>query len=520
MNQTIKVLNRPARLKTTFALDSEFRAANWVQNRLLDFEFEHQEILDAVCPELQRVGKLLARLKRRKRWRERASEGSWAPQDRPELKAYLEDRMKVLKAERNASPRWKTALNWPRDKAGEKTIRHKSGETEEAFKVRQMKAFRTRREVHALEIYRQRRCHWGTFNARKDAVNQAVKKVLSERKKGLHAELRRPRFRDDSTLTIQASNSGFEILNRQGRVWTMRMRLHEGWVTFKSKMGNHHKWPEDADVRVVELTRKWIGNEWRYSVSITVRASWEPTTVCGNAVLGIDTGHRQLPSGDVRAWVWYGQDGKRGEVVIPARCVEFLNKANELQAEADKKFLELGVPFRNRHSYRKYLWRLGVRTIEQVEWMGWENQQERRISVRRRKARNIRNEIYLAEIRRLRALYGWVAIDVVGQSVRKLQIDRQTRRLVRRNRELVAAYTVKALCDRYGMVVLPATTRNSSKECPQCGHLCEKDAKLEVYCPACETVRDQDYGAAYVMMKRAVVSAREQASKEAGSGGE
>jgi len=45
---TIKVLNRPIKINKTdvLSLDNEFKSAIWCQNRFIDFEIEHQNILN------------------------------------------------------------------------------------------------------------------------------------------------------------------------------------------------------------------------------------------------------------------------------------------------------------------------------------------------------------------------------------------------------------------------------------------------------------------------------------------
>lgn len=526
---TIKVLKRPALVEESEALDREYRAARWVYNRLLDFELEHQRILDAVSPKLARVGRLIARLNRRDRWRERASEGSWAPRERAELRSTLIALRDQLRKKRNADPKWKVALNWPREKAGDKRCRRKRGESDEDFDARNKKAFRTRREMHALEVYADSRCYWATFNAQKRSVEQALKTVLKARTAGMPAQLRRPKRRDPGRLTVSLNGHqiGFVILD-QGQVvdpdrpfvdqkaspwWTMSLRLKSGFVKFRAKIGNCQDMPADSSIKVVELCRRREGHLWKYHVCITVEGSWPEQAREASQVVGIDTGHRYLDDGSIRAWVWYGSDGERGDVVLPPKCRTHLEKAQEIQAGLDQRFNAIETAHRSRYAYRAHLLRLGVRTEEQQAWLVFETRREIDIRAHKRKVRDIRSRVYGEAIRQLRKRYRACGIDVNGKSVQRLEQEEQKPRKSRQNRDMVAAYELKVLCERYGIADLGVTSRKSTRECPGCSKEREISKDLVIWCPECDLSCDQDFGAAYVMMCRAVDAVREPARK-------
>src|SRR5262245_6465276 len=226
-------MNRPALVESDEQrLDAEFRSARWLYHRLLDFEDLHQKELDraaeAAAPGIVRVGRILARLSRRARRRERTTEGQWSPDPRPGLAERLRSTLAELRAARNADPRWGEACAWadtPADDAPARGgIRRKSGETDEDFAWRSAKRRDrlTRREAYRAELYAGRRIYWGTWNALLRSVDQARKSVLQRRKQGLPAEWRRPRWSDDGTLT---ADSGFRVVDREGLWWTIEMRL-------------------------------------------------------------------------------------------------------------------------------------------------------------------------------------------------------------------------------------------------------------------------------------------------------
>lgn len=541
----IKVLKRRVEIEETPELEREFRSVRWVYHRLLDFEMEHQAVLDAAAPRLARVGKLLARFKRRNRWRKRAARGAWAPRERKELQDRLVALQKKLKEERNAAPEWKAALSWPNDKAsgekGRKAARRKQGESDEDFAARDMRAYRTRREVYELDLYQQvcavrkegaaegPRCYWASFNAQKVAVKQALKAVLAARKAGQSAQLRRPRWSDPGRISAQASAGGFEILEVNdvpgNPWWTMRMRIADGkWVTFRSPMSHRQKIPEGGSIRVVELCRKRDGNRWAYYVCLTVDAAWEKFECATDGCVGIDTGHRERghdnEENGLRAFTWYGNDGHQGEVLLPLECRRLLTRAHTLQSMLDKKFEALPedtpkVGARNRHIYRKRLLALGVRTEAQHYWLKDETWTERQIMRCRKRIQNLRTHTYREAIRKLAHHYQYFAIDVVGKDVQQLQMNEETRHRVRQNRDMVAAYSIKTTCERFGLIDTKVSNKNSTKECPQCGHVAKSGPEILLSCPSCKLTRDQDFGAAYVMMKRGFDASRKLLSKAA-----
>src|SRR5690606_21904175 len=138
-------MHRPARILAGVPeLSDEFAAARWTYHRLLDFEDQHQRLLDEVAeqcaPGIRRIARLIYILARRQRRAERSSPGSWKPRGRAELMATLRDRLNELRRQRDADPRWKEALLWADgvdpDAPDRGKPRRKAGETDEEFEKR------------------------------------------------------------------------------------------------------------------------------------------------------------------------------------------------------------------------------------------------------------------------------------------------------------------------------------------------------------------------------------------------
>lgn len=544
-------IGRPAQvLSCEVRLDGEYRSARWIHHRLLDFEDQHQRVLDAAAeaaaPGIIRVGRILARLARRSKRRERTTEGAWSPDPRPELAARLRALLPPLRAQRDADPRWKTALGWADEQVGDpkqvrrrlakdpRHVKRRKNETDEAWekrfalltadesdehytaKVEQAKR-QTRRELYRAQIYRERRIYWGTWNALCRSVDQARKDVLARRKQGMPAEWRRPKFRDPVSLAADAG--GFRILDREGLWWVIELRLGIGakedaeWVRVRAKCGNWHDVPDSAEFKTAKLTRRRDGARWAYSLSLTVEGVEKPAVEWATSGrVAFDWGHREhghdTASDGIRAFVWVGDDGQAGEILIPSACRQALDEIDALKTRLDDTFnarkAARGFRDKNRHTYRRRLERLGVRTEEESDWLRWEMRYERRIASRRKRFQNIRRETYTLAVRRLRKAYSEFVFEAESNaSIKRMQKDEQMKRRKRANRDLTARYEFVSLCERFGATLITVPARNTTRECPTCGKVGENGPELLAACPACGTVRDKDRGAAVVILRRA-----------------
>jgi len=548
---TILTLNRPALIiSDDVRLDAEFRAARWAHHRLLDFEDQHQRHLDEeaerCAPGIVRVGRIIARLSRRAKRMSRATRGSWTPDPRPQLMASLRVRLAEMKTQRDADPRWKAALAWADEPIGApkkvrrrrakdpSKVKRRKSETDEAFEKRfalftsdeteehyQKKVAaaprRTRREEYRAELYTKRRCYWGTWNALLRSVDQARSDVLTQRKKGLPADWQRPRFGDAQSLS--AESGGFRIVERGKLWWVIDLRIgtatgkNAEWVRVRAKCGNWHHIPEGASITTAQLTRRKDGQRWSYSLSLTVDGAQKSAREVSNTgLVSFDWGHREHGHGrakeGIRAFVWIGDDGQQGEVILPAECRRCLDEIDALKSRMDQAFdarrESMGLREKNRHTYRRRLLRSGVQTDEEGQWLTWEMRYERRVGRLRKRWQNLRKETYVQAVRALRSRYAQFAFESESNaSLKRQQKDEQMLRRARANRDLTARYEFVSLCERFGAEIVPVSARNTTKECPSCGHLGDNTAELVTVCPACGTARDKDFGAAKVIFRRA-----------------
>lgn len=556
----MKCLHMPARIESSeYDLDREYRSARWLYHRLLDFEDTFQDHLDEVsqqcAPGILACGRILGRLGRRKKRRERSSEGTWSPDPRPSLESAVRGKLDALRKIRNADPRWKAALKWadecdddapvkgtvrrrmakPPEKVkrrkdetdeefAEKFSRMTRDETDEEMAERQAKRRNrlNRREAYRAKLYNEHVAvskttpivYWGTWNALRASVDQARKSVLAQRKKGLPSDWRRPRWDDANTIVADAG--GFRV--EQGKPWwVVEMRLREGWVRFRAKLGKSARGADElpvGDMRQCKLTRRKNGHAWRYSVSVSARNLPADDTLSTTGMVALDWGHREhghdTARTGMRVFAWIGDDGESGEILLPRECRELLDSIDVTKSLVDKTFdarkVTLKLPDRNRHAYRKRMMRSGVVDEDAANWLRWETRYERRLQSMRKRIENIRTETYRQAIRKLRRHYSVFAIeDEKSWSHREEAKAEMGPRRKRQNRELSARYEFVQICERLGATMLPVVARNSTRECPEpdCGYIGENSAELLAACPSCGVVRDKDFGASAVIMRRA-----------------
>ena len=530
----MKTLSRPAVVDrdTATRLDREYTAARWLHNRILDFEAEHQRVIDAAAdtaaPGISRCARIVAKLRGRVRRRERST--GWSPPLHEEWRKILEARIAELRKARNADPAYQAALRWDRESAPGAVVklpRRKAGETDEAFAARNAAGkTRSRREAWRTEVcYPQRRCFISSYNALCRIVDQARSAVLAERKAGRPAEWRRPR-QSDPTATLHWEPGSWEIVDMGPVWWTIRLAVgysdrqtKADHVTVRAKCGTWHD-TTGREFATAKLTRIRDGRGYRYSLSLCVDVAAAPLP--GDGVVGLDWGHREHghPEQDegIRAWSWHGDDGRSGVVILPAEIREQLDRVHELQSRIDTVWdarrRELQLPERSRQGYRTRLLREGAPTAEEAAWLDWETRYERRAQRSRQRVQALRRETYLRAVRELRQRYRVFAVeDQPGRAHRDLDTEEQTRRRKRENRDVVARYEFLSICERLGADVIPVPARDTTRECPDCGHLAERTSDLTIACVSCGRVRDRDAGAARVILRRGIEALANRAAK-------
>lgn len=113
------------------------------------------------------------------------------------------------------------------------------------------------------------------------------------------------------------------------------------WFTIPATIDNWDRFPRDALVRQVLVTRRRVGLDLIWGVRFVVWYQGEEKTPhLDERCVGIDVGWRLLDSGDLRVAYWWGRDGRSGQWVIPASELGRFDEGDRLQAEIDARFNE------------------------------------------------------------------------------------------------------------------------------------------------------------------------------------
>jgi hypothetical protein len=99
----------------------------------------------------------------------------------------------------------------------------------------------------------------------------------------------------------------------------------------------HRPLPPDGEIKWIHLVRRRTGTHYRWEVQFDVaRPHWEPSTPrAESGVVAVALGWRKRPDGSLRVASWVGDDGDRGEVVIPTRQMDAWRQCDDLRAIRD-----------------------------------------------------------------------------------------------------------------------------------------------------------------------------------------
>ncbi len=101
----------------------------------------------------------------------------------------------------------------------------------------------------------------------------------------------------------------------------------------------HRAIPEDAEIAWAHLTRRRIGTHDRYHVNFTLQRQrgWEKPGLADRGDVGIDVGWRLVPGG-LRVAYWVGDDGRKGELVLPQKLLDGMHYPDQIQSERDQTY--------------------------------------------------------------------------------------------------------------------------------------------------------------------------------------
>lgn len=303
----------------------------------------------------------------------------------------------------------------------------------------------------------------------------------------------------------------------------------------------HRPMPSDARIKWAFLSQTRVGThrEYRIRLSVERAAGWRKDDLADSGTVAVDIGWRIVPGG-LRVAAWRGDDGATGELILPQAVLDRLRKCESLQSIRDRNFepvrdalakwiaeatrpdwvTERAQTLRQWKSQARLaglviFWRANRfdgdgEMFARVE--AWRKQDKhlydwqscQRLSTQRRRMDLYRNfaamltrryKTIVVEEFDLRKVQKLPAADAepVDAAVREHQRDACCSALVRCLRERAAEFReVDAV--------------HSTTQCSSCGKLSDFDRRDVIReCAHCGHRCDQDYGAAAVILARALL---------------
>ena len=362
----------------------QLRLANRLWNRLVEIDRAYEEVVAqiwAACPEV-------------------AEASARAEQCEDEFKALMKEAAEARKQgrSRHLPPELRARVRDMR--ARRRALREElRGAKDTAYAALKPRFAEAKRAMLAAlkatyaEYVQQAGLYWATYNDMRASFDTAAAQVAAARQRGRPAQLRFHRFSGEGTWTVQLQRRAHEPVRSWSALvagdsqWRNMVRVEraavdvEAWsamsrserraaakTTVSVRIGSdeqrrpvwltvpvsiHRPVPADADIVLVQVTRRRIGPHFRTSVSFTCRVAEAEQRERPGAV-AVDLGWRRTDDGGIRVavwqatrpaalvlpdWVrsWVHQRGDTGELRVPPAHCEQVEAVDELQSRRDKK---------------------------------------------------------------------------------------------------------------------------------------------------------------------------------------
>jgi len=313
------------------------------------------------------------------------------------------------------------------------------------------------------------------------------------------------------------------------------------WAKFPAFI--HREIPSDARIKWVHVDRIARANRFKWQVRfVLARESGWSKSCAASGTVGIDLGWRLRPGGRLRVAYWVGDDGRQGELLLPARVLgakqlsEDLRSIRDLNynamrarlaewlranvipdwlAEAARNIAQWRSPSRAEMLFRQWSaerfasdehgfsivanWRNGSgKPHEHGDLHLWRYETGSRVKVGK-----ARKDFYRKFARELAKGYAICRVEKldVARLVRLPEPEEEKPDdAVKEYRRIAAVAELVECLKQSGMQVDLVPARNSTLTCNACGHVNnwndEDRARLLVCCQGCEAEYDQDENAA------------------------
>lgn len=300
----------------------------------------------------------------------------------------------------------------------------------------------------------------------------------------------------------------------------------------------HREVPAGSIIKRATVHLRKIGptEKWVLDLTVVTPDGYQPRKR-GEGVVGIDIGWRIFEN-EIRVAAWHGKDGDHGELRLNEYTIGGLRKPEQLRSIRDKNFnfsreeLVTQIPLLDAPQWfleaTKFLalWRSSSRLSDLVlRWKNnrfdgdeeaydkaeawryhdyhlwqWEGHQ-------RSGSLKHRREVYRIFAAKLAAKYQTLVIEEFDLSKIARRGETSENETARSNRQLCSLSELRGvLINAFGKTnVIVIDAKNTTRECPECHQIDIWDAAEEINhaCSKCGLVRDQDKGAAEVILARA-----------------
>lgn len=366
----------------------------------------------------------------------------------------------------------------------------------------------------------------------------------------------RAQFRYSPDLFLEKCKDGRGGGKSRPRFGTLHIRVGSDesrnpiWAEFPIKL--HRPIPEDGVIKFIAVSKRRIGPREIWSTEFTVDLpEGTLTEKCGNGTVAVDLGWR-LIDGELRVLTWYGEHSGNGELRLSAELISSLRYNEALRSVRDKNLDTLraqllaylpeelpdwllaltrkrgdDLPSSAQARARIAKWKSQARFAHLAKvWPGgcpefleewryhdfhlweWEASQRKK-SLRRRK------DLYRNFAAKLTRRYSRIILedfDLRRVAENKAPEEDAENKRSKSNRQLCATSELRlaiihAAAAR-GCEIVWVNPAYSTQECPHddCRHTEKWDAEHNIRrrpdCPKCGRSWDQDYAAAYVLLRR------------------
>ena len=349
----------------------QLRLANRFWNDLVEIDRAHlakKRDFWATYPEIQEADRIIeAALVELTALKESAAAANRTARSRIALDpVQKEKRAELLSAIRTARARIKEV----------KAAAYEAG-AKETFAA--MDAERKAAATAARQAFAAEGLYWGTYNAMVSHYDAGRKKAARE-----GAELRFHRYDGSGTWTVQIQTENGDppllpagLMRLGGRQdkqvsvapvdwtdWTTLPRAErrkrarttlticirgsrakgpDGWANLGDPiymtlpMTMHRPIPENAELKMVQVTRRKIASHYSYTAAFTVKIPDRITIPVNHQAAAVDLGWRKIGE-ELRVAVWKGTDGRSGEIRLPADMLGEFDRVERIRAIRDRDF--------------------------------------------------------------------------------------------------------------------------------------------------------------------------------------